>query len=611
MRLFWGTILVVTTLLAAAAAVAPQTAVAMSTRDQQVKQNVLLLRGYIDTQAAGNGFLYPTRAQVAKGGGLAATIWPLNPWTGTAMVPGTIPGSYTYTPAADRHSYTLVAHFSSGSFKTGGASPQWLAAERAKATSDLTAAQTQRDAAKADLTTVQAALATALGERDDARAGLASTQASLAAMQASLASTQASLAGAQAQRDAAVADLTTVQAALATALGERDAAVADLTTTQAALATALGERDDARGGLAAAQAQRDEAVADLTTTQTALTAAIGERDDARAGLASAQADLTSAQASLASAQAQLAGAKDVQAELGARIIRGYIQQWGMLNRASTPAAVQVNATGIGAGQGFWPVNPWSGAAMAIGAGKGDVSYSGSGASSFLLSAHLSGSDVNLNGAVAGDLETAMTNLRDKLVIANVQCLSAMIDRYGIDNNGSFPTTLNQASVGMYALDEWPQNPWTGQPMASSLSRGDFHYSWNYSGSYDLEGMLSGGTYVVDDQWAEQGIDIRSRLKDLCAEGYAQVIKDYADQWATSHGGVPPTAEQLDQAGDVGAAHSWWPPSPWTGLPMRIGTATGDYSYSSDGAGFEIVLHQQQVAARYPGDQGFSATYTPR
>ena len=63
--------------------------------DQQVQMNILLLQGYINTQAEKNGFVYPARNDVKKGGALVAPVWPGNPWTGGTMAPGTSKGTYT------------------------------------------------------------------------------------------------------------------------------------------------------------------------------------------------------------------------------------------------------------------------------------------------------------------------------------------------------------------------------------------------------------------------------------------------------------------------------------------------------------------------------------
>lgn len=112
------------------AAALPHAAGAVSFVDKQVQMNVLLLQGYINTQAQKNGFVYPAAADVKKGGALVAPVWPGNPWTGGTMAPGTAKGTYTYRVKADRSGYTLVGHLSQGSYKVTGGVPAWLKEER-------------------------------------------------------------------------------------------------------------------------------------------------------------------------------------------------------------------------------------------------------------------------------------------------------------------------------------------------------------------------------------------------------------------------------------------------------------------------------------------------
>ena len=77
------------------------------TRDAQTRQNVRLLKAYIDGYAAARSFVFPA-ASVVKKGGLPAPIWPTNPWTGKPMAPGTGRGAYTYTVDSARVEYSLT-----------------------------------------------------------------------------------------------------------------------------------------------------------------------------------------------------------------------------------------------------------------------------------------------------------------------------------------------------------------------------------------------------------------------------------------------------------------------------------------------------------------------
>jgi hypothetical protein len=86
--------------------------------------------------------------------------------------------------------------------------------------------------------------------------------------------------------------------------------------------------------------------------------------------------------------------------------------------------------------------------------------------------------------------------------------------------------------------------------------------------------------------------MREHFKDLCAQGYAQVLKDYVDEWKLTHAGALPTPAEMALGGAVGLAHAWWPVSPWTSAPMVAGDSKGDFIYSPNGDGtFALGVHE--------------------
>jgi hypothetical protein len=88
-----------------------------------MKERILLLQGYIDRQAARGYWHFPKTAWVRPGGQLRVTLWPLDPWTGGYMTPGTGPGHYVYRVAGDRRSYWLTGYFQGGAMTVTGAVP--------------------------------------------------------------------------------------------------------------------------------------------------------------------------------------------------------------------------------------------------------------------------------------------------------------------------------------------------------------------------------------------------------------------------------------------------------------------------------------------------------
>ena len=117
-----GTVLLTVLALAAFRAVAPPPAAAADP-GYLMKERILLLQGYIESQGAKAYWRFPKTQWVAPGGRLRAPLWPVDPWTGGAMRPGSAPGHYIYRAADDRRSYRLTGYFQGASMTVTGAVP--------------------------------------------------------------------------------------------------------------------------------------------------------------------------------------------------------------------------------------------------------------------------------------------------------------------------------------------------------------------------------------------------------------------------------------------------------------------------------------------------------
>jgi hypothetical protein len=100
-------------LLAAVCLSAGAPAPARATADDDMRQAIMALRGIIDREGAGHYFTYP-RASSVRPGRLGGTWWPIDPWTGGALRPGTMRGHFAYTVTPDRRRYRLVGYLDSG-----------------------------------------------------------------------------------------------------------------------------------------------------------------------------------------------------------------------------------------------------------------------------------------------------------------------------------------------------------------------------------------------------------------------------------------------------------------------------------------------------------------
>jgi hypothetical protein len=295
----------------------------------------------------------------------------------------------------------------------------------------------------------------------------------------------------------------------------------------------------------------------------------------------------------AAAEAQ----NDEVAVLGGRVIEGYIREFGLLNNASAlPAAAVAPDGDVAQDHSFWPINPYDGSPMSAGTGPGDYSYGAGGNGAYSFAVRESGpASHDLSGAVPQQLRTAFDALKSTLTNANIRLVQSAVDRYAADNNGVFPAYASQVTIGYY-LDSWPVNPWTDMSMSTdSTLQGGCEYARS-GPSYTITAHVAGGAVgdSVDDTWAEQAMSIRVNLKNMCSQIGVQVIKEYVDEWKATHGGTPPTVDELTKTGAAGAPHAWWPSNPWTSpLPMYNVDSVGDFQYTPGAGGAYTLTVRQQ------------------
>lgn len=84
--------------------------------DQQVKTGIQRIQVGVITWATNNNNLYPDPAEVTEAGGIATYVdpWPVNPYTGDSMKPGTGPGEYTYEQLNGGAGYRLTGYIADG-----------------------------------------------------------------------------------------------------------------------------------------------------------------------------------------------------------------------------------------------------------------------------------------------------------------------------------------------------------------------------------------------------------------------------------------------------------------------------------------------------------------
>lgn len=95
------------------------------------------------------------------------------------------------------------------------------------------------------------------------------------------------------------------------------------------------------------------------------------------------------------------------------------------------------------------------------------------------------------------------NQRDKAkesaVKEGVHSIQIGVQSYAVDNNDLYPAEAAVDTGGAVGamVDPWPNNPWTGDPMADGTDQGDFNYTVaGDSTTFTLEGHGKGGNNAI-------------------------------------------------------------------------------------------------------------------
>jgi hypothetical protein len=112
----------------------------------------------------------------------------------------------------------------------------------------------------------------------------------------------------------------------------------------------------------------------------------------------------------------------------------------------------------------------------------------------------SGSVANPASANPGNVfQVQQTKAEDSAVKEGIHSIQVGVQSWAVDNGDAYPSA---ADVGVYGgiakyVDNWPTNPFTGQPMAAGDLPGDFTYTLGTNSTmFQLSGHLSSGDFTV-------------------------------------------------------------------------------------------------------------------
>ena len=94
--------------------------------------------------------------------------------------------------------------------------------------------------------------------------------------------------------------------------------------------------------------------------------------------------------------------------------------------------------------------------------------------------------------------------KDSVVRAGVHTIEIAVGSYAIDRGDLYPL-VGEVADGLLVdpsgdayVDQWPDNPWTGEPMGQSGDQGDYTYErLDLGSSFRITGHLAnGGSFAV-------------------------------------------------------------------------------------------------------------------
>jgi len=274
-------------------------------------------------------------------------------------------------------------------------------------------------------------------------------------------------------------------------------------------------------------------------------------------------------------------------------IRGLIDREGATRYFAYPARSNVRAGRLSSS--WWPTDPWTGARMTAGSGRGHYRYAVSAdRRHYSLVGYLDGGAVTLAGGMPKTIMLAYDHRGEE----GIHLIRQYLEDYTAAHGGVYPLAAQVNGDGAVGNEPehryWPSNPWDHDDMAQRADRGSFSYAvaadrMSYTlrlhRALSVDYVLKGTT--LTSPWQQ----LLSSLQDEILRRSGKVLAGYVGQWALQHAGTLPTADELSPSSAVGAAHSDWPQDPAGGLAMQPGTGIGAYSYSPGAGGaFTLTVH---------------------
>jgi hypothetical protein len=274
-------------------------------------------------------------------------------------------------------------------------------------------------------------------------------------------------------------------------------------------------------------------------------------------------------------------------------LRGLIDREGAARYFEYPKRSAVRPGRLG--DGWWPVDPWTGSRLRPGTGRGHYTYTVTrNRRRYRLTGYLDGRVIVLRGGMPRSIMRAYDHRSEE----GVNLIRQYIEAYAAAHDGVYPMPGDVSADGAVGSEPrhryWPSNPWDHLDMEQRRDRGSFSYVVapdRSSYTLRLHRALKNDYVLTGTRATSPWQQLLASLEDEILRRSGRILAGYIDQWSLQHGGTLPGVTELAPAGAVGSVHDDWPREPSSGVPMAPGSAPGSFSYArgADGA-YTLTIH---------------------
>lgn len=272
------------------------------------------------------------------------------------------------------------------------------------------------------------------------------------------------------------------------------------------------------------------------------------------------------------------------------VIRGLIDRRGATDFFQYPRPSQVRAGRLGTS--WWSIDPWTGARMTPGNGRGHFRYTLThNGRRYRLVGYLDGGTIVVRGGMPRSIMLAYDHRSEE----GVNLIRQYVENWARSHHGLYPPVRDVAGDGAVRLQPhrsyWPSNPWDHRDMEQRRDRGSFTYHVapdRSSYTLRLHRALKPDYVLRGAAGADPWNVLLTSLEDEILRRSGRILAGFVDQWSLQHDGQLPAATDFSPAGAVGKAHSDWPSDPTDATAMQPGGEPGSYFFGP-GVGGTYVL----------------------